>query len=122
MIWLKLALICAPFLLTVMTFVFNTYIGNRYLDTMLDALKNSRHVLIHSAVLRHQGWVGRGLLVTKISSVVIWPGLLVRKGEVDCDDIKDFPPDLRFLLKVYLWLLISAGAGFVIVYVLAKLR
>lgn len=88
----------------------------------MDALKNSRHVLTHSAVLRHQGWFGRGLLVTKISGVVIWPRLLVRKGEVDGEDIRNFPADLRFLLKTYLWLLISAGAGFVNVYVLAKSR
>jgi hypothetical protein len=89
---------------------------------MLDALKNSRHILIHSAVLRHQGWFGRGLLVTKISGVVIWPGLLVRKGDVDGEDIRNFPADLRFLLKIYLWLLSCACAGFVIVYVFAKLR
>lgn len=120
--WWAFAFVVGPFPVGLLSLVVCFYISNRHLDAMLDALKNSRHILLHGAALRHQGWFGRVLLATKISGVVLFSGPLVKVGEMDADEVRNFPAHLRRLLQIHVSLLFSAIAWGAIVYVALKLR
>ncbi|WP_246237966.1 hypothetical protein [Pseudomonas akapageensis] len=100
---------------------FSLYLSRYHLDTILEALKNSRQIVFWGVILRHQSWVGRSLLLSMIAGWVVWPGLGIRKGEIDPVDIDNFPPHLKRLLMIYLVMTLGAGLWLVIVYVLMEL-
>lgn len=120
--WLALVFVAGPFPMIVVGLAFNLYLGTRYMDVMLDALKNSRHIVVHRAGLRNFGWFGRFLLVNKIAGVMTCSKNLVRAGEVSADDVKEFPAHLRLLIKIHVTLLVLPVIWLVIVYFALKLR
>ncbi|CAI8824484.1 Cobalamin biosynthesis protein [Pseudomonas sp. IT-196MI5] len=98
-LWVVILVVGGPFLLSIGTFAYSLYLM-RHLDSMLKALENSRHIVVWGAGLRQQGWFGRLMLVAKITGMVMWPGPGIRTGEMDPDDVKNFPPHLKQLLKI----------------------
>lgn len=120
--WWAFAFLAGPFLLIIVSFMLSLYIGNRHLDAMLEALKNSRHIVIHGAGLRDGGWFARQMLVAKITGVMVWSGSLVRSGEMDADDLKNFPAHLKKFLSAKIVLTCVIGVWLVFVYVALKLR
>jgi hypothetical protein len=120
--WWAIAFVAGPLLLIVMSFMLSLYIGNRHLDEMLEALKNSRHIAIHGAGLRAGGWIGRHMLVAKITGVMAWPGSLVRSGEVDADDLRTFPVRLRNILRAKIVVTCVIGVWLVSIYAALQLR
>jgi hypothetical protein len=97
--WAAIIIVGGPFMLIVVTFAYSLYLS-RHLDAMLDSLKNSRHIVVWGMGLRNQGWLGRLMLVAKITGMVMWPGAGIRTGQMDPDDIKNFPSHLKQLLKI----------------------
>lgn len=98
-LWGVILVVGGPFLLSVGTFAYSLYL-TRHLDAMLKALENSRHIVVWGAGLRQQGWLGRLMLVAKITGMVMWPRPGIRTGEMDPGDVKNFPPHLKQLLKI----------------------
>ncbi|KAB0491094.1 hypothetical protein [Pseudomonas vancouverensis] len=95
--WAAIAFVGGPFILILLSFAYSFYL-NRHLDAILGALEKSRHVVL-AVGLRNQGWLGRQMLIAKITGVVMWPGPGIRTGQMDPDDIRNFPPNLKRLLK-----------------------
>ena len=87
-----------PILLCLASLAFGLYLSRRHLDAMLEALKNSRHLAVWAPGLLHQGWFGRFMLAAKVRGMVTWPGPLIRAGELDPDEIRNFPAHLKRLL------------------------
>jgi hypothetical protein len=91
--------------------------SRRHLDGFLEALQNSRQIVISAAGLLHHGWFGRMLLVAKITFMVMWPGPGLRAGDLDADDIRNFPAHLKRWLKakviltfvILIWLTVSVA-------------
>jgi hypothetical protein len=96
--WFAFALLAGPILLAFMSIAFSLYLSRRHLDAMLEALKNSRHIAVWAPGLLENGWFGRFMLTAKVSGIVTWPGPLIRAGELDPDEIRNFPAHLRRLL------------------------
>jgi hypothetical protein len=96
--WFAFALLAGPLLLILVGIAFSLYIDRRYLFDMLDALKNSRHIVIWAAGLSSQGRLGRLMLIAKICGMVLWPKSGIRAGELDPDEIRNFPVHLKRLL------------------------
>lgn len=94
---IALVVIGGPILLAFVSIAFSLYLGYRHLDDMLEALKNSRHIVYWADVLRHQGVFGRFMLVAKVSGVMVFPGpgRLIRAGELHPDDVQNFPAHLK---------------------------
>ncbi|MCX2898765.1 hypothetical protein [Pseudomonas mandelii] len=116
--WIAVVVIAGPYFLVIVSIGFSFYISQRHLDAMLEALPNSRHVLIWGAGLRYQGSFARLMLVAKLGGVVLWSGPCVRAGEMDAGDLKNFPPDLKRLLQVKLVLTIVIVIWMALGYVL----
>lgn len=95
---ISLVVFGGPLLLILVGMAFSLYIDRRYLTDMLEALKNSRHIAIWAAGLSSQGRLGRLMLIAKICGMVLWPKSGIRAGELDPDEIRNFPVHLKRLL------------------------
>lgn len=98
--WAAIIVVGGPILLCYVSFLYSLYLSRRHLGRFLQALNGSRQIVISSAGLAQSGWLSRLLLVAKITFMVMWPGPGLRAGDLDPDDIRNFPVDLKRLLKV----------------------
>ena len=96
--WFAFALLAGPILLCFVSLAFSLYLSRRHLDAMLEALKGSRYLAVWAAGLRGHGWFGRFMLTAKVSGMVTWPGPGIRAGELDPDEIRNFPAYLKRLV------------------------
>ena len=98
--WAAIIVVGGPILLCYVSFFYSLYLSRRYLGRFLQALNCSRHIVISAAGMMQNGWLNRLLLVAKITFMVMWPGPGLRAGDLDPDDIRNFPVGLKRLLKV----------------------
>ncbi|KEX93190.1 hypothetical protein [Pseudomonas putida] len=119
--WVSITVVGGPFLLGVVGIAYSLYLG-RHLDVMMGALKNSRYIAIWGPGLRTQGWFGCLMLVAKIAGMVMMPNASIRSGELDPEDIKNFPPHLKRLLKIKAVMLVVSGVWLLIGSLLVKFR
>jgi hypothetical protein len=120
--WIAIIVAGGPILLSYVSFSYSLYLSRRHLNSLLAALKGSRHIVISAAGLLQRGWFGRLLLVAKITFMVMWPGPGLRAGDLDPDEIRNFPPYLKRLLRIKFvmwWVVLVWGAA---MYALVKLK
>ncbi|MCO7543717.1 hypothetical protein [Stutzerimonas nitrititolerans] len=96
--WFAFALLAGPILLAVITLAFSFYLSRFHLDAMIEALKGSRYIAVWATGLQNHGWFGRFMLTAKVSGMVTWPGPGIRAGELDPDEIRNFPRYLKRLV------------------------
>lgn len=97
--WAAIIVVGGPILLCYVSFFYSLYLSRRHLDRFLQSLNGSRQIVISAAGLAQSGWLSRLLLVAKITFMVMWPGPGLRAGDLDPNDIRNFPADLKLLLK-----------------------
>jgi hypothetical protein len=95
---ISLVVFGGPILLCLASLAFSLYLSRRHLDAMLEALKGSHYLAFWAAGLRDDDWFRRFTLTAQIGGMVMWPGPLIRAGEVDSDQIRNFPAHLKRLL------------------------
>ncbi|WP_223549825.1 hypothetical protein [Pseudomonas sp. A-B-19] len=120
--WIAITVAGGPILVGVVNIAYCFYLSRRHLDAMMEALKNSRHILIWGPVWRRQGWFGGYALVSTIAGMVVWPNAYIRYGQVASEDIENFPPHLKRLLVIYAVGVTVTLTGMAITYVLLELR
>jgi hypothetical protein len=120
--WFAFALLAGPLLLILVGIAFSLYIDRRYLVDMLEALKNSRHIVVWAAGLSSQGRLGRLMLIAKICGMVLWPKSGIRAGELDPDEIRNFPVHLKRLLIAKTALMGITLVWGILAYALLKLK
>jgi hypothetical protein len=62
------------------------------------------------------------MLVAKIAGMVMMPKVSIRSGELDPEDIQNFPPHLKRLLKIKAVMLVVSGVWLLIGSLLVKFR
>src|SRR5690606_32453707 len=87
-----------PILLAAISLAFSLYLSRCHLDAMLDALQSSRYIAIWAAGLQDHGWFGRFMLTAKISGMLTWPGPGIRAGELNANEVRNFPRHLKHLV------------------------
>ncbi|RON81981.1 hypothetical protein BK635_13935, partial [Pseudomonas chlororaphis] len=66
---------------------------------MLGALKGSNYFAGWTTYLPHLGWHPRYLMFAKLRGMMFWPGPGIRRGIISPDDVRNFPPQYKRLLK-----------------------
>lgn len=120
--WIAICFSGGPFLLIIMTIAYSQYLSRRYLDAMMDALKNSYFTYTWGHALRTRGLYNSGLLISMIAGMILTPRAALRMGQLDPDDLERFPPHLKRLLRIKSLLLIISCAWLVIVGLLINFR
>ncbi len=120
--WVAIIVAGGPILLGGASIAFCLYLSRRHLDTMMEALKNSRYMYTWGPGWRGQGWFGGYVLISKIAGMVVWPRAYIRYGQVASVDIENFPPHLKCLLIIYVVMVIITLVWMVIAYFLVKFK
>lgn len=118
--WLLFWLLAGPLLLAAVNFAYSLYLSRRHLDAIKEALKNSRYIYLWGPSLGKRGLIWSLLEIAKITQIIIYPRSSLHIGELDPDDLEQFPPRLRRLLKIKSIMLIVNGVWVVAVFVLLK--
>lgn len=118
--WFAFWLLAGPILLGCVSIAFTLYLSRHHLDSMLEALQNSRYIYIWGPGLRNQGWFGGFILISKIAGMMMWPRAYIRIGDVDPIDVANFPPHLKRLLQIDAVMLFGSAIWVLAGYVLMK--
>jgi hypothetical protein len=119
--WWAVILIGGPIVIGWGFIAHSLYVG-RHLPAMLKALENSSYINACRKMSQNFSLVAKIFLIVQISSVVIWPALGIRSGQVSAEDIRRFPPDLLRLLKINTALMFVGAVWGGVVYVMIKSR
>ncbi|WP_225931508.1 hypothetical protein [Pseudomonas salmasensis] len=111
-----------PFLLGVASVVYSLYLSHRHLNAIKDALKNSRYVYLWGPSLGKRGLVWSLLEIAKITGMIMMPRAYIQLGDLDSGDIKNFPPYLKFLLKIDFAMLVSGVVWLAVISMLQALK
>ncbi|UZM14927.1 hypothetical protein Q1W70_26880 [Pseudomonas kielensis] len=120
--WLAFGLLAGPGLLGFLSIAYSQYLRRRHLQAMKEAMKNSRYICIWGTNLGKRGWIWSLLEMAKISQMITMPRSSLQVGELDPDDLENFPTHLKRLLKINSVILVGGATWFVIVVVLLKFK
>lgn len=120
--WVGIWLVAGPFLLGIASIVYSLYLSHRHLSSIKHALKNSRYVYLWGPSLGKRGLVWSLLEIAKITGMIMMPRAYIQLGDLDSDDIKNFPPYLKFLLKIDFLMLVSGVVWLAIISMLQALK
>jgi hypothetical protein len=96
------------------------YLAYTKMDLMLSHLKNS--VAVNNlAPLRHGGPWGKLLLVGGIAGFVTFPGFYLKRGQLNPDDLANFPAALKRKLVCLYWCVIGLLLVMVAFFIAIKL-
>lgn len=120
--WSAIWLLASPFLLAIAGLTYSLYLSHRHLDTIKEALKNSRYIYLWGPSLGKRGLIWSLLEMAKITGMIMMPRVYIRLGDLDPVDLQYFPPYLKRLLKIDFALMVSSGVWLAIVSVLSELK
>ena len=103
---LQILFLLAPFVISMPGVAIGVYIAcSRHFDSMLAAFPKSAWAR-QQDILGTTSLASRCYLVGTLSGTLLFPQYLIRKGTIDADDVRNFPPSLRRLMLVSSWLVI----------------
>ncbi|WPN46788.1 MULTISPECIES: hypothetical protein [unclassified Pseudomonas] len=91
------------------------------MDELLEHLKNCSAIMIR-APLRHGGPWGKLLLVGGISGIVTFPNFYLKRGQLNPEELRDFPAQLKRTLARLQWSLISFLLLMLVLWVVVELE
>ncbi|WP_284368778.1 hypothetical protein [Pseudomonas putida] len=73
-----------------------------------------------------QAWGGRPfkwrwMLMCMVAGLITFPGLALHRGKLDPDELKRFPPKLKFKLALAAWLTVLGCIWMIVAYTLVEL-
>lgn len=120
--WIAIIVTGGPIFLAVAGFTFSFYLSRRHLESMKEALRNSRFIYIWGTSLGKRGVIWSLWEISKIAGMVTLPKASLRIGELDPVDLKKFPPHLKRLLAINMMMLIGSVFWSVVAAMLVEFR
>jgi hypothetical protein len=102
--WWKVFVVGCPLYMCILSIIYSLYL-TRYLSEILRALENSRQVDFYLTIFKGLGIFGKGLLLSLIGGMLVWPKTSIRVGFLDANDVENFPPRLLRLMRVNMMLM-----------------
>lgn len=93
--WWAFSLMLAPFLVCLIGQAITLYMVYRDLDEMKAAFPNSIHIKHQMNIWAGSGFVARYMQVNVITGAVLLSGFYLRRGELDPDEVRNFPGHLK---------------------------
>jgi len=88
-------LILAPIILSM---IVQCYIAHKYTEHFESFLPNCTYVTGNKKIFQHAGLLGKVMRTGSISLVLAIPTIFLRRGLIDLNEVKRFPPNMRLLL------------------------
>lgn len=120
--WAAIVFIGVPGLLAITGIAHNLYLSRCHLEEIKEALKNSRYIYLWGPSLGKRGLIWSFLEISKIAGIVVWPRASIIIGEVNSNDLEQFPPHLKRHLIINLTMMATAFIWMIVVAILLVLR
>lgn len=120
--WVVIIFIGTPTLIGVAGLAYSLYLSRCHLDSIKDALKNSRYIYIWGTSLGKRGLIWSLWEISKIAGMVLWSRAYIQMGDVNPIDLEHFPPRLKRHLIVNTTLIMTSLAWMVVVVILLEFR
>ncbi|MDA8482641.1 hypothetical protein NNO07_06130 [Pseudomonas resinovorans] len=102
---MQIAFLLFPFVIIVAWLLLNLYMSYRDLEQMKAAFPKSRYVQGQLSLWRGRDPIARSMQVNAICSVVMISGFYLKRGEVEPDELANFPAHLKSRVVLSSWLL-----------------
>lgn len=102
---LVFAFMLAPFVIGLVGQAITVYMVYRDLDEMRASFPNSPHIKHQMAIWAGSDFMARYMQVNAICGAVLLSGYYLRRGELDPDEVRNFPPHLKPRMVWSSWLL-----------------
>lgn len=117
-IGMQLAFMLIPFVIMSVGMALNACIAwGRDFEIMISSIQSSSWLKQHQRIWGSKSLTSRWLLVGGVSGLLAYPGLHIRRGQLDGNEIARFPKPLkrkimfssRLITIGFLWMLIAVG-------------
>lgn len=85
------------------SFIVQTYIAHRHIKDYENLLPNCTFIIENRKLFQHGGLPGKLMRTGLIAWVLAIPGIFAKKGFIDLNEVKRFPPRTRRLLVSVLY-------------------
>jgi hypothetical protein len=104
---LKLSFVLMPFVISLSGVSISAYIAlTRNYEIVCSSIESNSYIESLKIAWGGSSFKWRLMLVCAIGGVVTFPGFVLRRGQLDADELKVFPPKLKRWLAVSAWLII----------------
>lgn len=118
---LQIIFLIAPFVIALSGLAVQAYITHRHYDRIIAAFPNSLGVRNYQRLWAGFDFVSRCMQVGSTGGFVIWPKIHIRQGTLDPEEVRNFPSDIKRLMRVSVGLLFFGFAWLLIAVALLKL-
>jgi hypothetical protein len=101
---------------------YSLYLSRCHLDSIKEALKNSRYIYLWGPSLGRRGLIWSLFEISRIAGMVLWPKTYIRLGDVNPVDLDSFPPHLKRHLIVNTTLMLTSCLWMAVVAILLQFR
>ncbi|WDY56693.1 hypothetical protein [Pseudomonas sp. PSKL.D1] len=98
----------------VIALIVQAYVAHKYTERFEALLANCAFVTGNKTTFQYAGLMGKVMRTGLISMVLAMPGVFMRRGLIDLDEVKRFPPRLKRLLVTQLVIHILLFAALII--------
>ena len=117
----QLTIILAAFVAAIAGVAINAFVAwSRHFDVMLKALPNCTWLSGQVHGWGTSTFLSRNYLVSTMCAAMVFPGIGIRRGQLDPDEIRAFPPYLKRWMVLSFWLVILGAGVLAIEWVLLK--
>ncbi|QPN43243.1 hypothetical protein I5S86_16935 [Priestia aryabhattai] len=103
----KLTFLIMPFVISLAGIAMNVYITlTRDYDVVCSSITSNSYVEALKVTWGTSSFKWRFLLVCTIGNLINFPGFVLRRGQVDAEELKAFPAALKRRLAISAWLTI----------------
>lgn len=118
--WWAFAFLLVPLVIGLSGMAVLAYITYRYYDRIITAFPNSRGVRTYNRLWSGFGFSSRCSQVANTASFVLWPKIQVRRGELDPEEVRNFPAEIKRLMAISACLISIGGVWFLLAVGLLK--
>jgi hypothetical protein len=119
--WWAISFMLAPFVIGLSGMAVLAYTTHRYYDRVLSAFPNSRGVQNFTRMWAGFGFSSRFLQVSSTAGFVLWPKTHIRRGDLDPNEVHNFPAEIKKLMVIATILMATGGVWLFLSVALLKL-
>ena len=118
----KLLFVILPFVISMSGLAISAYIAlTRHYQVVCSSVKSNSYIECLKVTWGGSYFKWRLMLVCAIGGLVTFPWFVLRRGQVDAEELKRFPPKLKRWLAVSTWLAIIGFAWMMFAGLLIKI-
>ncbi|XEG70463.1 hypothetical protein QA447_20825 [Pseudomonas sp. abacavir_1] len=111
----------APYAIGILGMAAHIYVTFRHRETITRAFPNSPIIRNHMATWMGHSIPARLIQTSMVSGIILWPTIHIRRGDLDPEEIRNFPYSIRLIMSISAGLMITGVLWGVLSVLILKL-